>query len=226
VKTSSKTFQVVLADDHPVVLGGLRDLVQTDSMFEIVAECLDGVTALQTIEDQKPELAILDIAMPGLSGVDVLTAIEERRLSTRIVILTATATDSQIVEAVSLGAYGLMLKDAAADTLLACMRAVSMGNRWLPAEIVEPAFERELKRRGTIEHINHSLTPREREIVRLVAEGQSNKEIGLQIHVTEGTVKMHLHNIYQKLNVNNRTALAALLLSHRTDQNLGDSIFS
>jgi DNA-binding NarL/FixJ family response regulator len=218
VKTTSKTFQVVLADDHPVVLGGLRDLVRTDPMFEIVAECLDGATALQTIEDQKPELAILDIAMPGLSGVDVLTAIEERRLSTRIIILTATADDSQIVEAVSLGAYGLMLKDAAADTLLACMRAVSMGNRWLPAEIVEPATARELKRRGAIEHSNHPLTPREREIVRLVAEGHSNKEIGLQIGVTEGTVKMHLHNIYQKLGINNRTALAALVLSHRTDQ--------
>jgi DNA-binding NarL/FixJ family response regulator len=218
VKTSFKTFQVVLADDHPVVLGGLRDLVRTDPMFEIVAECLDGATALQTIEDQKPELAILDIAMPGLSGVDVLTAIGERRLSTRIIILTATADDSQIVEAVSLGAYGLMLKDAAADTLLACMRAVSMGNRWLPAAIVEPATARELKRRGTIEHSNHPLTPREREIVRLVAEGRSNKEIGLQIGVTEGTVKMHLHNIYQKLGINNRTALAALVLGHRTDQ--------
>jgi DNA-binding NarL/FixJ family response regulator len=195
-------------------------------MFEIVAECLDGVTALQTIEDEKPELAILDIAMPGLSGVDVLTAIEERRLSTRIIILTATASDSQIVEAVSLGAYGLMLKDAAADTLLACMRAVSMGNRWLPAEIVEPAIKRELRRRGTIEPNKHPLTPREREIVHLVAEGRSNKEIGLQLGVTEGTVKMHLHNIYQKLSVNNRTALAAFVLSHGTDQNPGDSNFS
>ncbi|KLK93414.1 hypothetical protein AA309_08775 [Microvirga vignae] len=213
MKTAFRPLRVVLADDHPVFLGGLRTLIQTDPMFEIAAECLDGITALQAIQDLRPELAILDFAMPGLSGVEVLVALGDE-IPTRIIFLTASVNDSQIAEAIARGAYGLMLKDAAADTLLKSMRETAMGNRWFPTDIVnseigllEEQFERN-------EQTISTLTPRECEIIHLVAEGLSNKEIGSQIGVTEGTVKMHLHNIYRKININNRTALAAWALSY------------
>lgn len=215
MRTDPKALQVVIADDHPVVLGGLKGLIQTDPMFEVVAACPNGSLALQAIRDLQPDLAILDVSMPCLDGIQVLAAIEGHKLKTRIIFLTASAGDHQIAEAVARGAYGLMLKDAAADTLLECMRAVSAGRRWLPPDLVKPAIDREEERRLANNRIEGALTSREREIVMLVAEGQSNKEIARRIGITEGTVKIHLHNIYQKLSVGNRTSLTALALSYR-----------
>jgi two-component system nitrate/nitrite response regulator NarL len=212
-----------LADDHPVVLNGLKSLIQTTSAFEIVAECSDGVSALRAIQSLQPDLALLDIAMPGLTGVEVLAAVDEYKLKTRIIFLTASADDSQIVEAVRRGAYGLVLKEAAADALLECMQAAMAGRRWLPPELVKPAMKREEERRLAMERIETALTPREREVVLLVAEGRSNKEIGKHISVTEGTVKIHLHNIYQKLSVGSRTALTALALNYKEQMNRKNS---
>ncbi|EIM30511.1 response regulator containing a CheY-like receiver domain and an HTH DNA-binding domain [Microvirga lotononidis] len=184
-------------------------------MFEIATECLDGRAALRAIQALNPELAILDLAMPSLNGIEVLAAMDTSRVRTRVIVLTASADDHQIAEAVELGAYGFMLKDTAADTLIECMRAVSMGNRWLPVELVESAIKRVQNHLSLVEKAASVLTARENEIVRLVAEGQSNREIGRQMGITEGTVKIHLHNVYQKLGVNNRTALTAWALNFR-----------
>lgn len=215
MKSSHKTLHVVIADDHPVVLNGLKGLIETDPSFRVVAVCPDGRQAIQAIKELQPELAILDVSMPGLSGIEVLEHIQAHKLTTRVIFLTASAEDHEIAEAVTRGAYGLMLKDVAADTLLACMRAVVDGRRWLPSELVQSAIKREEERRDVSNRIADVLTSREREIVEFVAEGQSNKEIALRTGLTEGTVKIHLHNIYRKLNVGNRTALTALALSYK-----------
>jgi RNA polymerase sigma factor (sigma-70 family) len=211
----SPALRVILADDHPVFLSGLRALLQTDPMFEVVDSCPDGKAALQAILVSKPDLAVLDVSMPGCTGVEVLAELGSRSLSTRVILLTASAGDHEIVEAVARGAYGLMLKDAAADTLLECMRSVSVGRRWLPSDLVEAAVEREEGKRAKVSQLDNALTAREREIVTLVAEGQSNKEIARQLGLTDGTVKIHLHNIYRKLEVSNRTSLTALALTYR-----------
>jgi len=208
-------LRVILADDHPVFLNGLRSLLQTDPTFEVVATCSDGEAALQAILEIKPDLAVLDVSMPGCTGVEVLARLGNRGLSTRVILLTASAGDHEIVEAVARGAYGLMLKDAAADTLLECMRSVSVGRRWLPRDVVEAAVRREGEKRARVSQLDDALTSREREIVTLVAEGQSNKEIARRLGLTDGTVKIHLHNIYRKLEVSNRTSLTALALSFR-----------
>jgi DNA-binding NarL/FixJ family response regulator len=208
-------LRVVLADDHPVFLGGLQALIRTDPMFEVVATRPNGTSALQAILELQPDLAILDVSMPGCTGVEVLKDIGSRNLRTRVILLTASAGDHQIVEAVERGVYGLMLKDAAADTLLECMRSVSAGRRWLPSDLVGAALEREEEKRAKTGQVEAALTAREREIVSLVAEGRSNKEIARHLGVTDGTVKIHLHNIYRKLDVGNRTALTALSLSYR-----------
>ncbi len=207
--------RVVLADDHPVVLSGLRMLLQADRSINVIAACSNGVAALQSIRDHKPEVAVLDISMPDLTGLDVLQAVEEDQISTRVVFLTASATDDQIVTAIARGARGILLKDTAPETLLECLHKVAAGDRWLPPELVDAALEREAGRRLRGDQIEDLLTAREREVLLLVAEGLSNKEIARRINLSDGTVKIHLHNIYQKLGTPNRTAVAVLALTCR-----------
>jgi two-component system, NarL family, nitrate/nitrite response regulator NarL len=211
-----RSLTVVIADDHPVVLKGLRGLIETDHQFEVVGACADGVTALRLLQAHSPDLAVLDISMPGLTGVEVLRHLRRTNSKTRVVFLTASASDQQIIEAVALDAYGLMLKEAAADDLLECLQSVSAGVRWLPAPLVNLARERERKRKAEADVLETALTTRERELVLLVADGLSNKEIARRIGVTEGTVKIHLHNIYQKLGVTNRTSMVSLALAYRS----------
>jgi two-component system, NarL family, nitrate/nitrite response regulator NarL len=208
-------LSVVIADDHPIVLNGIRSLIQTDRMFQVRAACSDGIAALDKIRELQPDLAVLDMSMPGLTGVEVLRILEKEKCKTRVVFLTALASDIQILEAVARGARGLMLKEMAADDLLECLRTVSTGALWLPKPLIDQAQKREQKRMQEVDSIDSSLTAREREIVLLVAEGLSNKEVARRTGVTEGTVKIHLHNIYQKLGVANRTTMAALAMMYR-----------
>ncbi|WP_134495461.1 response regulator [Microvirga pakistanensis] len=216
MRQASRALRVILADDHPVFLNGLQALLQTDPMFEVVAVYSNGKAALQAILEHEPDLAVLDISMPGCTGVEVLAELGDRGLSTRVILLTASAGDHEIVEAAARGTYGLMLKDTAAGTLLECMRSVSVGRRWLPPDIVEAAVRREEEKRARVTQLDTVLTAREREIVALVAEGRSNKDIARQLGLTDGTVKIHLNNIYRKLEVSNRTSLTALALSYQS----------
>lgn len=210
-------LRVVLADDHPIVLGGLRALLQPHPGVEIIAAVQDGGTALEAIRAHEPDVAVLDIKMPKLTGLDVLEAIEADGLSTRVILLTGSASDEQIVTAVERGAWGLLLKENAIGTLIECLEAVSSGQRWLPEELVAPAVRRATERRKNDGQLERVLTGREYEIAHLVAGGLSNKHICRQLNISEGTVKVHLHNVYQKLEIPNRTSLAMLA---QTDQRL------
>ena len=204
-------MRVVLADDHPIVLTGLRALLKPEPGVEIVAAAPDGATALAMIRAHEPDIAVLDVDMPQLTGLDVLEALEADGLLTRVVFLTGSASDEQIATAVERGAWGLLLKESAPDTLMECLEAVSSGQRWLPEALVAPAVRRATERRGTDSQLARVLTAREYEIAGLVAEGLSNKHICRQLSISEGTVKVHLHNMYEKLQISNRTVLAALM---------------
>jgi two-component system nitrate/nitrite response regulator NarL len=206
---------VVLADDHPIVLDGLSALINSDKTFEVVATCVDGDLALEQIRKLEPELAVLDISMPGRSGLEVLEVLQSEGRATQVVFLTASATDHQIVTAVGRGARGIMLKDTASDELLQCLHTVSSNGHWLPPALVNTALERETGRRVEANRLENLLTAREREIALLAAEGLSNKHIARRVNVSEGTIKIHLHNIYQKLGVANRTAMTVLTLTYR-----------
>ena len=205
------TVRLVLADDHPIVLSGLRALLQAEPGVEILAAVQDGGTALQMIRTHEPDIAVLDIRMPKLSGLSVLETLEADGLSTRVVLLTASASDEQILQAVQRGAWGLLLKESAPATLMQCLEAVSSGQRWLPQELVAPAVRRAAERRDKGVRPERLLTPREFEIAGLVAQGLSNKHISRRLKISEGTVKIHLVNVYQKLQISNRTALAVLM---------------
>jgi len=201
-------IQLLIADDHPMVLRGLGDFLGSVPDMEVLAACTDGAQALQAIRDLKPDIAILDLAMPLLNGLDVLAAVKHENLGTKIVFLTALAGTSDIVSAMADGAHGLLLKDAAPEEMLFSLREVAAGRKHLPFELLRHGQDRKTKLIPT----QKLLTNREWKVMELAARGLSNKEIARKLNMTEGTAKIHLHHIFQKTGVNNRTALANVAL--------------
>jgi DNA-binding NarL/FixJ family response regulator len=206
--------KIVLAESDPLILLGLERLLCLYKDFKVVATCLTGRTALTAILRHAPEMAVINMDIPDAGGLAVLTETIRHDVPTRVVLLIDSASHRHIFDAMSIGVHGLVLRTSAADTLVPCLRMVADGRRWLPQEIVGPAFDGEAERRKAEYLLLHDLTCRELEIVRLVGEGLPNKSIAHRLAVTEGTVKVHLHHIYQKLGVPNRTSLAALATTH------------
>jgi len=210
-----RCVRVVIADRHPVVLYGLVSLLGAENDFDVVASCCDGKKCIQAIRDLSPDIALLDIFMPGLTGLDILAAATSEHLSTRVIFLTAAAEDRDLIIAAARGAYGVVLKEAPPDVLVHCLRQVAAGRRLLPLTSCEsPRLQEYSNGNTTTENVLTVLTERERQIMHLVSEGLSNKEVGRQLNISDGTIKVHLHHIYQKLAISNRTALAALAFSH------------
>jgi two-component system, NarL family, nitrate/nitrite response regulator NarL len=209
-----RCVKVVIADRHPVVVAGLMSLLGVANDFKVVASCYDGKKCIQAIRDLLPDIALLDIFMPSVTGLDILAAATLEHLPTRIVFLTASAEDRDLIIAAARGAYGVILKEAAPDVLVHCLRQVAAGRRLLPlANSDSPRMQDIPVGNASTENVLTVLTERERQIMHLVAEGLSNKEVGRQLNVSDGTIKVHLHHIYQKLAISNRTALAALAFS-------------
>jgi DNA-binding NarL/FixJ family response regulator len=214
--------RIVVADDHPVVLHGLVTLLRNDDRFKVAAICNNGEESIEAIRTHVPELALLDINMPAPNGLEVLKLINEARLPTRVIFLAAAPTDNQVVAAHKGGAYGLMHKETAADGLINCLQVVAAGQKWFPVEILSGALERTREQRSQIGRIENLLTPREIEVMLRVAEGLTNRDVGNQLNISEGTVKIHLNNIYHKIGVSNRTALANFASAYR-DRILADA---
>jgi two-component system nitrate/nitrite response regulator NarL len=210
-----RPVSVVVADDHPVVLHGITEILQAQPDISVVAACSAGRAATEAIQQFAPDVAVLDIIMPDLNGLDVLSSIVRDRFKTRVVLLTAVATDDRILAAMTGGAKGLLFKDAAPDNLVDCVREVAKGKLWFPNGLVDAALERESGRQADGKCLIGSLTAREGQIALLVSDGLPNKQVARQLNLAEGTVKLHLHNIYEKLGIPNRTALSALAITHR-----------
>jgi two-component system nitrate/nitrite response regulator NarL len=206
---------LIIADDHPVVRQGLMALLREHPRFNVVETCGNGTETIEVIRRLSPDLALVDMNMPGHKGLEVLDTVNAERLPTRLVFLAASLSDREILIAVAGGAFGIMLKESAPETLIACLQAVAGGKRWLPEDIVDPAVQRARERQAQAGH--GVLTEREREVLLLVADGLSNKEVARRLNIAEGTVKMHLYAIYQKISVNNRTALANWARQHRDE---------
>lgn len=199
--------RVILADDHPLLLRGLGDLVSIEPDFELVGTASTGRQALERLVQLNPDLAILDIAMPELDGLAVLRAIDTAHVQARVIFLSASITPAQISEALAFGAWGFLLKESAPELLIHCLRSVARGERWHPPELLALSYS-EQPAVGVAQLAR--LTARERQIVDLVCRGLSNRAIATHLGTAEGTVKIHLNNIFRKLNVGNRTSLAAL----------------
>ena len=204
---------VVIADRHPVVLQGMMKALGAEGGFEVVASCSDGTTCIAAIRNLLPDIAILDISMPGLTGLEILTIANSESLSTRLVFFTASIEDRELVMSAAAGAYGIIPKDVEIEILVQSLRQVADGQRLLPLPSAQ-AVSREQGNIAVTDNALTVLTERERQIMRLVSEGLSNKEIGRRLNISDGTIKQHLHHIYQKLEISNRTVLAALAISH------------
>ena len=204
----------MVADDHPAVLHGVADVLTSNSDMSVVAVCNNGEAALKAIQQFAPTVAVLDNSMPGLSVLDMLASMSGESCPTKVVILTATASNEQLRTAVVRGSRGIVFKEAALDELVQCVRAVAAGGHWFPPNLIDVALQRGARCESIAQRPEETLTCRERQIVELVAKGISNKEVARLFALSEGTVKIHLHNIYKKLGVNNRTALAAMAITH------------
>jgi two-component system, NarL family, nitrate/nitrite response regulator NarL len=201
-------IRVVLADDHGIVLHGLERLFQAQTDCEVVASCQSGAEAVDAVRRMAVDVLVLDLRMPGVSGLDVLRAVAAEGLRCRPVLLTAAVADADAVEAIRLGAMGLVLKESSPGVLLECVRRVHRGEQWIDEQTTSGAFGRVLRREAAEREVAETLTPRELDIVRMIARGHRNKAMASQLSITEGTVKIHLHNIYQKLGVDGRLELA------------------
>jgi DNA-binding NarL/FixJ family response regulator len=200
-------IRIVLADDHPIVLHGLQQLFERQGDFSILACCTDGPGALDAVRAHRPDVFVLDLRMPGQSGVDVLRTLAAEQIPSKSVLLTAAVRDEEVVEAVKCGVMGIVLKESPADVLLDCVRTVARGESWIERDTMTRAFRTIVGREPVPEPAEGTLTAREVEIVRMVAQGLRNKAIAERLGISEGTVKVHLHNIYEKLGVDGRLEL-------------------
>jgi two-component system, NarL family, nitrate/nitrite response regulator NarL len=200
-------LRLLLADDHPIVLDGLEQLFRLEPDFEVVGRCRDGEETLRRVRELLPDVLVLDVRMPGRDGVEVLRALDEEKLPTRVVLLTAAVDDDQLLEAIRLGAGGVVLKETAPQLLVDAVRQVHAGGQWLEQGLGGRALRKLLTREAGQREAAQRLTPREVEIVRMVARGMRNRAIGERLFISEGTVKIHLHNIYEKVKVQGRVEL-------------------
>jgi DNA-binding NarL/FixJ family response regulator len=198
---------IVLADDHPMMLAGLETLLKDVRDLKVLARCRDGEETLRAVAHHRPEILVLDIRMPGKSGLDVLRELKGQKLPTRVVVLTAAVEDEEVLEALRLGVSGVVLKEMAPGLLVQCIRKVAAGERWLEKRSFHSALDKLLRREAGAQAIR-VLTARETEIVRMTVSGLRNKELAQKLSISEGTVKIHLHSVYRKLGVDGRIALA------------------
>ncbi|MES2136323.1 MAG: response regulator transcription factor [Pseudomonadota bacterium] len=194
--------RVLLADDHPMIAAALEMLLR-DSDYELLGRARSGAEAIAQAARLRPDLLLLDVNMPDGTGLEVLDRLRESRRRPRVILLTAGMDDPQLLAAEGLEPEGVVLKTSDPALLLECMDAVSRGERWVDPEIAERT--RSARERASAAP---NLTKRERELVDLVRQGLRNRDIAGQLGVTEGTVKVYLHAIFEKLGVDNRTELA------------------
>jgi DNA-binding NarL/FixJ family response regulator len=195
-----KKVRIVICDDHPVVRAGVRGMLSGEPGFEVVAEAADGVEAVELAGRHRPDVVLMDLRMPRLDGVAATEKIKAARPETQVLILTTYESDADILRAVEKGAAGYMLKDAPREELFGAVRAVAEGKSPLAPAVAARLVER---LRTPPEE---TLSPREIEVLELVAKGTSNKQIAKALWISETTVKTHLLHVFDKLEVTDRTA--------------------
>jgi DNA-binding NarL/FixJ family response regulator len=212
----SSSIRLLLADDHPIVLAGLMRLLSLEPDLEVLASATNGEEALELVRELRPDVLVLDIRMPGKDGLMVLREVIREKLPTKIIILTAAA-QGEVSKAIELGAWGVVLKDMAPKLLMRCIRDAHAGRRWLDRESVTHAMQRLVGREAGVSMLAKILTSRELEVARMVCRGMRNKSVAEKLAITEGTAKLHLHHVYEKLNVDGRMGLMRYLQSHGVD---------
>jgi len=206
------SVRILIADDHPIFRDGLKRLLESESDLKVIGEACDGIEAVELVRKLRPEILLLDLAMPRRPGLEALREIGTDGSPVRVILLTAAAEKEQIVEALQLGARGVVLKDSATQILLKSIRAVMHGEYWVGRESVSNLVQylRSLidSSATASRRKRYGLTPRELEIISAVVAGYANKEVAEHFKISEDTVKHHLSNIFDKLGVSTRLELA------------------
>lgn len=210
-------IRILLADDHTVMRRGLRLLLESQPGFTVVAEASDGREAVERAEATHPDVAVLDIAMPNLSGIEAAQRIADQSPHTATVILSMHSDEGYVLRALKAGARGYLLKDAAEGDLIEAIKAVNLGKTFFSAEIGKMLVEdyiREIRSRG-VEDSYELLTSREREILQLLVEGNSNKDIASSLNLSPHTVETHRRNLQDKLNLHSFAELILYAIRKR-----------
>jgi len=199
-----EAIRILIADDHPVVREGLFAMLSRESDFEVVGEARDGVEAVNKAKELSPEVVLMDLRMPELDGVEAMNQIKSAKPETKFIILTTYSDDEYIFRGIEAGARGYLLKDAPREELFKAIRAVHRGESLIQPVVASKVLDRlmELSRRAPS---GEELSERELEVLRLMAKGAANKEIGVELSIAQSTVKTHISTIFQKLGVNDRT---------------------
>ncbi len=215
------SIRILIADDHPIFRDGLRKLLETEPGFQVVGEAADGVEAIKLVQQLKPDILLLDLAMPRLPGLETLRELTSVDWSVRTIILTAAIEKPQIVEALQLGARGVVMKESATAMMLKSIRSVMDGEFWVGRESVSNLVN--LLRETTAappKPKKFGLTSRELEVVAAIVSGYTNKDIAQKFSISEQTVKHHLTSIFDKLGVANRLELALFAVNNRLTEPL------
>jgi DNA-binding NarL/FixJ family response regulator len=194
-QSQHKRIRILLVDDHIVLRMGLTTATNGEPDMEVVADADNGLEAIKAYRTHRPDVVVLDLRMPGLNGIDTIRKLREEFHEARVLVFSNYASGDEAYQALKAGASGFVVKEMALDRLLEAIRKVHQGEQYIPPEIAMRMNGRVLSQ----------LSPRELEVLRLVAKGLSNKEIGSALHVVEGTIKIHLTNILAKLGVSDRT---------------------
>jgi two-component system nitrate/nitrite response regulator NarL len=198
--------RVLVADDHPVYREGVARAVSERAGLDLVAVAADGREAMTGIREMTPDVAVLDVRMPGLSGIEIVAEIGRERLPTRVLLLSAQSDEQLIFDGVSAGASGYLLKDSDRSDICAAVEAIAAGRAVLAPE-AQTALAQGVRLRGAAR--GPAISEREREVLALTADGLSAPQIGARLHLSPATVKSHLQNVYEKLGVSDRAAAVA-----------------
>ena len=203
----SPPVRLVIADDHPIVLEGLEWLVTRTREFVVIERCTSGAAVIDAVMRSRPDMVVMDVRMPPPDGLEVLRDLRTRGVNVPVVLLTAALEYDRVLETIRLGVRGLIPKDVPAEQLICCLRSVAAGGTSLDPVLVGRAAAAMMVRESAMRRLRQVLTTREVEIFQLAARGLRNKEIAGQLFITEGTLKVHLHRIFDKLGFRSREDL-------------------
>jgi DNA-binding NarL/FixJ family response regulator len=213
-----ETINIVIADDHPIVRQGLRKTIETDPSLRIIAESGDGKCALEQIRELQPEIAILDINMPEMGGIDVARRVREQKLRAGIVLLTIHRDEEFFQEALNIGVKGYLLKDSMTTDIIASVKAVAAGRHYISPSLSPYLINRCNSATSLPEEKSpiDNLTPMERRVLKLIAEEKTSKQIAESLFISPRTVETHRTNICRKLELRGSLALIKFALSHKS----------
>jgi DNA-binding NarL/FixJ family response regulator len=219
MEKSPAIIDIVISEDHAMVREGLRLMLQAEPGLRVVGEAADGEETIRLVPQLNPQVLVLDLSMPKMTGLDALRELSKLGLQTRTIILTAAIEREQVVEGLQLGAHGIVLKDSAITLLIEAIRCVNSGRYWIGHESVSDLIHalRQMNspQRISVASRDFGLTPREMQVIPLIAAGYTNKDLAQKLGITEHTAKHHLTNIFDKLGVSNRLELVLFAINHQ-----------